>query len=115
LIYIEPNPLSSEELSMIVIRVASRSLVAGVAGAIAGSVREHGRAEVQAIGAAAINQAIKGVTLARQYLMEENVSLVMIPSFVDVQIQGLTRTAVRFSVVLAEDVLSSLSNTSQAA
>ncbi|MBI1295056.1 stage V sporulation protein S [bacterium] len=89
---------------MIVIRVASRSLVAGVAGAVAGCVREHRRAEVQAIGAAAINQAIKAITLARQYLIEEGTNLVMIPSFVDVQIHGMTRTAVRISVVPAEDV-----------
>ena len=100
---------------MIVIRVASRSLVSGVAGAIAGCVREHRRAEVQAIGAAANNQAIKAITLARQYLIDEGISLVMIPSFVDVQIHGLTRTAVRFSVVPAEDALGSLSHASQAA
>lgn len=93
---------------MIVIRVASRSLVSGVAGAIAGCVREHRRAEVQAIGAAAINQAIKAITLARQYLIDEGVSLVMIPSFVDVEIHGMTRTAVRISVLPAEDVQSSV-------
>lgn len=88
---------------MIVIRVANRSLVAPVAGAIAGCVREHSRAEVQAIGASAINQAIKAITLARQYMMEEGVSLVMIPSIVDVEINGMTRTAVRISVVPTAD------------
>lgn len=84
---------------MILIRVAAKSSAAAVAGAIAGSVREHGRAEIQAIGAAAINQAVKAVTLARQYLAQDDVELVMIPSFVDVVIHDLTRTAVRIAAV----------------
>lgn len=81
------------------IRVAAKSSAAAVAGAIAGSVREHGKAEIQAIGAAAINQAVKAITLARQYLVQDDLELVMIPSFVDVEIQNLTVTAVRISAI----------------
>lgn len=91
---------------MIVIRVASGSPVAAVAGAIARSIRENRRAEVQSIGAAATNQAVKAITLARQYMAEEQVDVVMIPKFVDVEIQDLIRTAVRISIVPIEDLYS---------
>jgi stage V sporulation protein S len=56
---------------MDVIRVKANSRTAAVAGAIAGVVREHKRAEVQAIGAGAVNQAIKAVVLATRYLAED--------------------------------------------
>ncbi|MEZ4637774.1 MAG: stage V sporulation protein S [Caldilineaceae bacterium] len=89
---------------MILIRVAAESPVASVAGAIAQSVRAHRRSEVQSIGAAANNQAIKAVALARRYMAEEQIDLAMIPSLIDVQINGLTRTAVRMSVFPIDDL-----------
>jgi stage V sporulation protein S len=83
---------------MSMIKVSARSRTASVAGAIAGVVREAGRAEVQAIGAGAVNQAIKAIAIASGYLAEEGVSLVCIPSFVDVAIEEQERTAVKISV-----------------
>ena len=53
---------------MDVIKVKANSRTAAVAGAIAGVVREHKRAEVQAIGAGAVNQAVKALVLAKGYL-----------------------------------------------
>ncbi|MCP5095095.1 MAG: stage V sporulation protein S [Chloroflexi bacterium] len=83
---------------MSVIKVAARSRTAQVAGAIAGMWRENGSAEIQAIGAGAVNQAIKAVAIAKGYLAEEGKSIVFIPSFVEVEIEGEIRTAVRLSI-----------------
>ena len=81
-----------------VIRVAAKSRSTAVAGAIAGVVREQGRAEVQAIGAGAVNQAVKAVAIARGFLALDGLDVVCIPSFTDVQIGGLERTAIRMAI-----------------
>ena len=83
---------------MSIIKVSARSRTASVAGAIAGVFREMGQAEVQAIGAGAVNQAIKAIAIARGYLLEEDVEVVCIPSFVEVDIEGHERTALRILV-----------------
>ena len=83
---------------MNVIKVSARSRTAAVAGAIAGVMREVGRAEVQAIGAGAVNQAIKAIVIAKGYLAEEGVQIVCDPSFVEVDIDDQERTAVRIVV-----------------
>ncbi len=83
---------------MDVIKVSAESRTSAVAGAIAGVIREHGRAEVQAIGAGAVNQAVKAVAIARGYLHEEGVEIVCLPEFTSVDIDGKERTAVRLVV-----------------
>jgi len=80
------------------IRVSATSVATAVAGAIAGIIRDHGRAEVQAIGASAVNQAVKAIAIARGYLAEEDVFIACVPRFVEVEINGSERTAIRFSV-----------------
>jgi stage V sporulation protein S len=83
---------------MEVIKVSARSRSTAVAGAIAGVIRDQGYAEVQAIGASAVNQAVKAVAIARGYLQEDGIAIVTIPVFVEVDIQGLERTAVKLVV-----------------
>ena len=83
---------------MSIIKVSARSRTASVAGAIAGVVREAGRAEVQAIGAGAVNQALKAIAIATGYLAEEDVHVVCVPSFVEVAIEDQERTAIRILV-----------------
>ncbi len=83
---------------MNIIKVSARSRTASVAGAIAGVIRESGRAEVQAIGAGAVNQAVKAIAIATGYLEEEDVHVVCVPSFVEVFIEDQERTAVRIVV-----------------
>lgn len=83
---------------MDVIKVSGKSRTASVAGAIAGVVREHKHAEVQAIGASAINQAVKALALSKSYLAEDGYNVVFIPEFVDVDIDGKVRTAIKFVV-----------------
>jgi len=81
-----------------IIKVSARSRSTAVAGAIAGVVREHHRAEVQAIGAGAVNQAVKAVAIARGYLSEDNIDVIAIPFFTEVIIDDQERTAVRLVV-----------------
>lgn len=81
-----------------IIKVSSQSRSTAVAGAIAGVIREHGRAEVQAIGASAVNQAVKAIAIARTYLEEDGLDLLVQPTFTEVEINGQERTAVRFHV-----------------
>ena len=83
---------------MSIIKVSARSRTASVAGAIAGVVREAGRAEVQAIGAGAVNQSVKAIAIASGYLAEEDVHVVCIPSFVEVTIDDQIRTAIKIAV-----------------
>jgi stage V sporulation protein S len=80
------------------IKVSAQSRSTAVAGAIAGVMREQGYAEIQAIGASAINQAIKAITIARSYLEQDNMDLAMVPSFTEVDIDGNERTAVRMAI-----------------
>lgn len=81
-----------------VLKVSARSRPSAVAGAIAGVVREAGRAEVQAIGAGATNQAVKAVAIARDYLSETGIDAVCVPAFIDVTIDNEDRTAIRLVV-----------------
>lgn len=81
-----------------VLKVSTRSRPSAVAGAIAGVVRETGMAEVQSIGAGAVNQAIKAVAIARSYLQEDGIDIVCTPSFIDVSIEQEERTAIRLLV-----------------
>ncbi len=84
---------------MDVIKVSANSRTSAVAGAIAGVIREHGHAEVQAIGAGAVNQAVKALTLAISYLQErDEISIVCVPEFVDVEIDDKVRTAIKLVI-----------------
>jgi stage V sporulation protein S len=83
---------------MEILKVSAKSRPNSVAGALAGVIREKGKAEMQAIGAGALNQAIKAVAIARGFVAPSGVDLVCIPAFVDVQIDGEERTAIKIIV-----------------
>lgn len=83
---------------MEMIKVSANSRTSAVAGAIAGVIREHKRAEVQAIGAGAVNQAVKALVLAKGYLEEDGISVVCVPHFVDVEIDDKVRTAIKLVI-----------------
>ncbi|HLA97793.1 MAG TPA: stage V sporulation protein S [Anaerolineales bacterium] len=85
---------------MDIIKVSGRSRTSAVAGAIAGVFRENKHVEVQAIGASAINQAVKAMALAKSYLAEDGYAVVFIPEFVDVEIDEKVRTAIKFVIEL---------------
>lgn len=81
-----------------IIKVSARSRSTAVAGAIAGVMRQFDHAEVQAIGAGAVNQAVKALAIARGYLERDDIDIICIPYFTEVDIEGAERTAVRFHV-----------------
>ena len=81
-----------------VLKVSATSKPVAVAGAIAGVIRTAGRVEVQAIGAGAINQAIKAIAISRGYVAPGGLELVCIPSFIDISIDGEERTGRRLLV-----------------
>jgi len=83
---------------MDIIKVAADSRSTAVAGAIAGVIRERGKVDVRAIGASAVNQAVKAVAIARGYLMPEGIDIVCIPSFAEVTIDGQEKTAISLRV-----------------
>lgn len=83
---------------MDVIKVSGTSRTSAVAGAIAGIFRENKYAEVQAIGASAVNQAVKALVLAKGYLAEDGYEVIFIPQFTDVEIEGKVRTAIKLIV-----------------
>jgi stage V sporulation protein S len=83
---------------MDIIKVKGTSRTSAVAGAIAGVFRENKLAEVQAIGASAVNQAVKALALSRSYLAQDGIDVVFISEFVDVEIEEKVRTAIKFTV-----------------
>ena len=83
---------------MEILKISSKSNPNSVAGAIAGLVKENERAEMQAIGAGALNQAIKAVAIARGYVAPTGVDLVCVPAFAEVQVEGEDRTGIKIVV-----------------
>ena len=83
---------------MSLLKVSSKSNPNSVAGAIAGVVRDKGVAEVQSIGAGALNQAVKAVAIARGFLAPLGIELVCIPAFSDINVGGEERTAIKLIV-----------------
>ena len=83
---------------MDVLKVSAKSNPNSIAGALAGVIRERGTAEIQAIGAGAINQAVKAVAIARGFVAPSGLELICIPAFTDIQIDGEDRTAIKLIV-----------------
>ena len=85
---------------MEVLKVSSKSSPNAVAGALAGVVREKGSVEIQAIGAGAINQAVKAVAIARGFVAPSGIDLICVPAFTEITIDGEGRTAVKLIIEL---------------
>jgi stage V sporulation protein S len=83
---------------MEVLKVSTKSNPNAVAGAIAGVIRENGVAEVQTIGAGALNQAVKAIAIARGFVAPSGIDLICIPAFTDIEIDGQQRTAIKLIV-----------------
>jgi len=95
--------LNLRRFTMDLIKVSATSRTSAVAGAIAGIVREHHRAEIQAIGAGAINQAVKAMVLATGYLKNDGIFVSFVPEFADVTIEDNVRTAIKLVVEPSAD------------
>ena len=81
---------------MDILRVSANSSPNSVAGAIASVVRSNGQAEIQSVGAGAVNQAVKSIAVGRGYLAAVGLDLVCFPEFSSVDINGEMRTAMKF-------------------
>lgn len=80
------------------LKVSAKSSPNAVAGALAGVVRDRGMAEIQAVGAGALNQAIKAIAIARGFVAPSGMDLVCVPAFADIKIDGQDRTAIKLIV-----------------
>ncbi len=83
---------------MDVLMISAKSNPNSIAGALAGVIRERGVAEMQAIGAGALNQAVKAVAIARGFVAPSGIELICIPAFTDIVIDGEERTAIKLIV-----------------
>lgn len=81
------------------LKVAANSNPNSVAGALASVVRENGFAELQAVGAGAVNQAAKAIAIARGFLAPSGFNIICVPAFMDIVIDGEERTAIKFVVL----------------
>ncbi len=83
---------------MEILKVSAKSNPNSVAGALTGVIREKGDAEIQTIGAGALNQAIKAIAIARGFVAPSGIDLICIPAFTDINIEGEERTAIKLMV-----------------
>ena len=83
---------------MEILKVSTKSNPKSVAGALANVFREKGVVEIQAVGAGALNQAIKAVALARGFMAPSGKNIVCIPAFTDIKIEGIDKTAIKLVV-----------------
>ena len=84
------------------LKVSSKSNPNSVAGALANAFRSSGKVEIQAVGAGALNQAIKAVAIARGFLAPSGKNIVCIPAFADISIEGEERTAIKLIIEAKE-------------
>ncbi|AAK79716.1 stage V sporulation protein S [Clostridium acetobutylicum] len=83
---------------MEVLKVSAKSQPKSVAGALAAVLRNSNSAEVQAVGAGAINQAVKAIAITRGFVAPNGIDLVVVPAFAEISIEGEDRTAIKFIV-----------------
>ncbi|HAA90202.1 MAG: Stage V sporulation protein S [Thermoanaerobacterales bacterium 50_218] len=83
---------------MEVLKVSAQSNPKSVAGALTAVLREKGSAEIQAVGAGAVNQAVKAIAITRGFVAPNGIDLVTVPAFVEITIDGEERTAIKFIV-----------------
>jgi stage V sporulation protein S len=80
------------------LRVSTKSQPKSVAGAIAAMINEHERAEILAVGAGAVNQAIKAIAITRGFMAPRGIEIVVIPAFANIEIDGILRTSIKLIV-----------------
>lgn len=83
---------------MEILKVSAKSQPKSVAGALASVLRENNVAEIQSIGAGAVNQAVKAIAITRGFVAPNGIDLVVIPAFSEISIEGEERTSMKFIV-----------------
>jgi len=80
------------------LKVSSKSKPNSVAGAIAGMIRSESKVQIQTIGAGALNQAVKGIAIARGFIAPTGQELMCIPYFRDIEVNGEIKTAIVLTI-----------------
>lgn len=80
------------------LKVASKTNPGAVAGALLASIREHGSTEILAVGAKAINQAVKGIAIAERLSQEDVFKLSSKFDFVDIEMPDGNITGMKIVV-----------------
>ena len=83
---------------MEVLKVSTKSNPNSVAGSLAAIIKERNTVEIQAVGAGAINQAVKAIAIARGFVAPSGKDIVCIPAFTDIEIDGEERTAIKLII-----------------
>ena len=83
---------------MEVLKVSTKSNPNSVAVALAAIIKEKNIVEIQAVGAGAINQAVKAIAIARGFVAPSGRDIVCVPAFTDIEIDGQERTAIKLIV-----------------
>ena len=83
---------------MDVLKVSSKSKPNSVAGALANAFKDKQGIEIQAIGAGALNQAVKAIAIARGFIAPSGLDLVCVPAFTDIEIDGEQKTAIKLII-----------------
>ena len=82
-----------------ILRVSAGSNPQAVASAIAHSVYETRTCKIRAVGAGAVNQAVKAIAIARGYTAPRGIDLACIPGFATIESHDGTISAIVFSIV----------------
>lgn len=83
---------------MKVVKVSGQSIPKAVAGALAAGLKENNYVEIHAIGASAVNQAVKAIAIARGFVAQNDIDLIAIHTFIKVNVNGEERSAIKFIV-----------------
>lgn len=86
------------EILKVSARSQPKSQPKSVAGALAAVLKNNTKVEIQAIGAGAVNQAIKAIAIARGFVAPNGLDLIMVPAFYEITIDGVEKTAIKFIV-----------------
>jgi stage V sporulation protein S len=90
--------MKGEGAEVEILKVAATSNPVMVAGAIASIIRNNRKAEIQAIGAGAVNQAVKAIAVSRGYVAPLGIEIICVPSFIEININGEIKTGIRLLV-----------------
>jgi len=84
---------------MEVLKVSSKSQSKAVAGAMSLILEKDTKVTIQAIGAGAVNQAVKAIAIARGFLSPKGIEIYIQVSFVELSIDSKERTGIKFLVL----------------
>jgi stage V sporulation protein S len=80
------------------LRVGAGSNAQSLASAIAHAIYEHRKVKLRAVGAGAVNQAVKAMAIARGYVASKGENLFFIPGFTTIESRDGEISAIVFTV-----------------